>query len=178
MQIKSSWFLSWYTWCFASPNEISEIFTYYLLKSNSSLSNRFAVVFPRYDIKCSIMQISGFYRVKKHPPHSKRGGYFFIFGQNLNLMTLADPAADQAGRGDMAVIGIHGIQCPVDSGNQFVQRIYQFLIAPGTFPQTDQKFSGCLPRPFMPRPHTAPADQNAEQAPGGIPFPPKERTQP
>ena len=98
--------------------------------------------------------------------------------QKLAINGSADPAADQAGRGDMAVIGIHGIQCPVDSGNQFVQRIYQFLIAPGTFPQTDQKFSGCLPRPFMPRPHTAPADQNAEQAPGGIPFPPKERTQP
>ena len=31
---------------------------------------------------------SRLYRVKKYPPHSKRGGYFFMFGQNLNLMTL------------------------------------------------------------------------------------------
>ena len=44
--------------------------------------------FPRYDIKCGIMQISGFYRVKKHPPHSKRGGCFFMFVKILNLMTL------------------------------------------------------------------------------------------
>ena len=35
------------------------------------------------------MQISGFYRVKKHPPHSKRGGCFFMFVKILNLMTLA-----------------------------------------------------------------------------------------
>ena len=34
------------------------------------------------------MQISGFYRVKKHPPHSKRGGCFFVFVKILNLMTL------------------------------------------------------------------------------------------
>ena len=58
-------------------------------QKNSSLSSGFAVVFPGYDIKCGIMQISSFYRAKKHPPHSKRGGYFFIFGQNFNLMTLA-----------------------------------------------------------------------------------------
>ena len=36
------------------------------------------------------MQISGFYRVKKHPPHSKRGGCFFMFVKILNLMTLAE----------------------------------------------------------------------------------------
>ena len=35
------------------------------------------------------MQISSFYRVKKYPPHSKRGGYFFMFGKKLNLMTLS-----------------------------------------------------------------------------------------
>ena len=34
------------------------------------------------------MQISSFYRVKKHPPHSKRGGCFFMFVKILNLMTL------------------------------------------------------------------------------------------
>ena len=27
-------------------------------------------------------------RVKKCPPHLKRGGYFFMLGKNLNLMTL------------------------------------------------------------------------------------------
>ena len=37
------------------------------------------------------MQISSFYRVKKYPPHSKRGGYFFMFGKKLNLMTLPGP---------------------------------------------------------------------------------------
>ena len=59
-----------------------------MILTTSSLSSGFAVVFPGYDIKCGIMQISSFYRAKKHPPHSKRGGYFFIFGQNFNLMTL------------------------------------------------------------------------------------------
>lgn len=32
------------------------------------------------------MQNSGLYHVIKCPPHSKRGGHFFMFGQNLNLM--------------------------------------------------------------------------------------------
>ena len=57
-------------------------------QKNSSLSNRFAVVFPGYDIKCGIMQISSFYRVKKYPPHSKRGGCFLVFDKSFNLMTL------------------------------------------------------------------------------------------
>ena len=28
-------------------------------------------------------------RIKKHPPQIKRGGCFFVFGKNFNLMTLA-----------------------------------------------------------------------------------------
>ena len=27
-------------------------------------------------------------RIKKHPPQTKRGGCFFVFGKNFNLMTL------------------------------------------------------------------------------------------
>ena len=38
--------------------------------------------------KWHYVEHTAYYRVKKYPPHSKRGGYFFIFGQNLNLMTL------------------------------------------------------------------------------------------
>ena len=34
------------------------------------------------------MQISSFYRVKKYPPHSKRGGCFLVFDKSFNLMTL------------------------------------------------------------------------------------------
>lgn len=30
-------------------------------------------------------------RIKKHPPQIKRGGCFFVFGKNFNLMTLAYP---------------------------------------------------------------------------------------
>lgn len=38
-----------------------------------------------YDIKYDIMQNNSPYCVKKYPPHSnERGGYFFIFGQDLN----------------------------------------------------------------------------------------------
>lgn len=28
-------------------------------------------------------------RIKKHPPQIKRGGCFFVFGKNFNLMTLS-----------------------------------------------------------------------------------------
>ena len=41
-------------------------------------------------MKSYIMQNNGLYRVKKYPPHSKRGGYFFVFGKKLNLMTLVE----------------------------------------------------------------------------------------
>ena len=29
-------------------------------------------------------------RIKKHPPQIKRGGCFFVFGKNFNLMTLRE----------------------------------------------------------------------------------------
>ena len=38
--------------------------------------------------KWHYVEHTAYYRVKRYPPYSKQGGYFFMFGQNLNLMTL------------------------------------------------------------------------------------------